>query len=344
MDGENGRRLNTNANVSDNRGEKLTPPFSIVNSERSSISSKTEGERKQGGNGSSPAKISVSPRNAPNVRVEASCRSEKPIVTDSPGSYARDPFVLTESPAIQVMERPKTSDPNTVPTDSPNRWSVDSNDSLFSIHMGNDSFSKDRSLSISGDIGELSLSEAYLPRASPKSGELHQSAETYTSPAAAAAAAAAAKALEEARKVAKEEAKTVECDPPEASISIHSDSNLSRSNDTDPPHEDDKGGRNETFVPPSTSASGCPMGQCLCCGRMSSCCRLPSCSCCHWFRWPSCSSFCISCPSCCSKCRGSTSLCSCCCYSWNRETKRVRSVTSYALMDRSVASSSKHKV
>ncbi|XP_042022038.1 uncharacterized protein LOC121769330 [Salvia splendens] len=132
MDGENGRRLNTNiANLSDNRSEKPTPPFPIVNCERISIS-----ETKQQGNGRSPAKI------AP---VEPSFRLEKPPIADSsPGSFkdvARDPLVLTESPAIQVMERPKDSDPS---TDSPNRWSLDSGDSLFSIHMENDGISKER--------------------------------------------------------------------------------------------------------------------------------------------------------------------------------------------------------
>lgn len=240
MDGENGRRLNTNANVADNRGGKPTP---IVNSERSSISSS-----KQDGNGSSPAKLSVSSHNVPNVRVDPLCRNSKthsPI--DSPGSnVGRDPMVLTESPAIQVMERPKTSDPN---TESPNRWSVDSNDSLFSIHMGSDSFSKDRSLSISGDIGELSLSEAYLPRVSPKSGELHQSGEPYASPAAAAAA-AAAKALDEARKAVKEDVRPVADQPSEASISNRTDSTLSSSNDPNPPNDDNKG-RNEALAPPS---------------------------------------------------------------------------------------------
>ncbi|KAL1539473.1 hypothetical protein AAHA92_28087 [Salvia divinorum] len=262
MGGENGRRLNTNiANLSDNRGKKPTSPYPIVNSERISIS-----ESKQQGNERNPTKTAPAP-------VEPSFRLEKsPTADSSPGSckdVACDPLVLTETPAIQVMERPKTSDPNTVPTDSPNRWSVDSGDSLFSIHMENGSFSKERSLSISGDMGELSLSEAYLPRVSPKSGDLHQSVKSpYTSP-------AAAKAIDEARRVVKEDAEPVadqpKCDPPEASISIHTDSNLSR-----------------------TSESACPVCRCLCCARMCSC------SCVHWFHCPSCSRCCISCPSCCS--------------------------------------------
>ncbi|KAG6396592.1 hypothetical protein SASPL_142745 [Salvia splendens] len=279
MGGENGRRLNIIiANLSDNWGEKPTSPFPIVNCERISIS-----ETKQQGNGRSPAKI------AP---VEPSFRLEKPPIADSsPGSIkdvACDPLVLTESPAIQVMERPKDSDPSAAPTASPNRWSLDSGDSLFSIHMENDGISKERSLSISGDIGELSLSEAYLPRISPKSGELHQSVKSsHTSP-------AAAKAIEKSQRDVKEDVShQPTCDPPEASISIHTDSNLPSSKDSS--------------VPP------------LMC----------SCSCGHWFHWSRCSSCCISCPSCCSKCYFSSSCCSCCCYKQNRQTKRTRPVSSY---------------
>ncbi|XP_047961955.1 uncharacterized protein LOC125206773 [Salvia hispanica] len=298
MGGENGRRLSINiANLSDNWGEKPTSPFPIVNCERISIS-----ETKQQGNGRSPAKIAL---------VEPPFRLEKPPIADSsPGSFkdvARDPLVLTESPAIQVMEWPKDSDPNTAPTDSPNRWSLDSGDSLFSIHMENDGISKERSLSISGDIGELSLSEASLPRISPKSGELHQSVKSsHTSP-------AAAKAIEKSQRDVKEDVShQPTCDPPEAFIRIHTDSNLSR-----------------------TSKSECPICRCLCCARMCSC------SCGHWFHWPRCSSCCISCPSCCSKCYSSSSGC---CYKRNRETKRTRPVSSYVLMGRGVASPRKHKV
>lgn len=246
MDCENGRRLNTNANVLDDRGEKPTPPFSIANSDRSSTSSRTV--TSHGGNGSSPAKISETSHNVA-LRVEASSRSAASAVT-SPESakrssdIAHDSFVLTESPAVQVMERPKPSDPNSA-DDSPNRWSVDSNDSLFSLRMGNDSFTKDHSLSISGEmhgIGELSLSEAYLPRVSSS----HRS-ESRNSP--------SVKAIDETTlKDVKEDSKPgykePNLDPPEASISIHTDSNLSQSSD---PHalNDDSKSRAESFPSPS---------------------------------------------------------------------------------------------
>ncbi|KAG6405607.1 hypothetical protein SASPL_133199 [Salvia splendens] len=228
MAGENGRRL-------DNQNEKPTSPFPVVNSERISIC-----EGKQQENGRSPANISDS----------SSSSLDNSSITDSPGSFnqrsdvARDPFVLTESPAIQVMERPKTSDP-----DSPSQWSVDSGDSLFSIHMESGSFSKEHSLSTSGDIGELSLSDAYLPRrVSPKSEESVDS--SYTS-----SAAAAAKALEEARRAVKEDTKYAAekpKDPPEASSSVPTDQNLSRSN-TPQSHDDSD---NESCVSTSLSVRG----------------------------------------------------------------------------------------
>ncbi|XP_042009372.1 uncharacterized protein LOC121757994 [Salvia splendens] len=317
MAGENGRRL-------DNQNEKPTSPFPVVNSERISIC-----EGKQQENGRSPANISDS----------SSSSLDNSSITDSPGSFnqrsdvARDPFVLTESPAIQVMERPKTSDP-----DSPSQWSVDSGDSLFSIHMESGSFSKEHSLSTSGDIGELSLSDAYLPRrVSPKSEESVDS--SYTS-----SAAAAAKALEEARRAVKEDTKYAAekpKDPPEASSSVPTDQNLSRSN-TPQSHDDSD---NESCVSTSTSESRCPMCQCLWCARMCTCCRWPNCSCGSWFRWPSCSSSCISWPNCCSSsCISCPSCCtnlhrwcstSCCCYGWKRSSR---------FMDRNTGSSSKHKV
>uniref|UniRef100_A0A5B7BAK9 Uncharacterized protein n=1 Tax=Davidia involucrata TaxID=16924 RepID=A0A5B7BAK9_DAVIN len=75
----------------------------------------------------------------------------------------------TQSPNIQVMERPGGYDPSRIPesvfaSKSPaaaNEWSVTSNESLFSIHMGNNSFSKDHALLFGVDLyksGELTKS------------------------------------------------------------------------------------------------------------------------------------------------------------------------------------------
>lgn len=80
----------------------------------------------------------------------------------------------TESPPIQVMERPSGFDPNRIPpsvfvskSPSPMEWSVASNESLFSIHIGNNSFSRDRVPKLSGEL--------------PKSGELEKSRNSHKS-------------------------------------------------------------------------------------------------------------------------------------------------------------------
>lgn len=79
-------------------------------------------------------------------------------------SLSQSPSV-TESPPIQVMERPSGFDPDRIPASvfankspSPMEWSINSNESLFSIHIGNNSFSKDRALMLSRELhksGEL---------------------------------------------------------------------------------------------------------------------------------------------------------------------------------------------
>ncbi|KAG8366447.1 hypothetical protein BUALT_Bualt17G0080700 [Buddleja alternifolia] len=82
------------------------------------------------------------------------------------------------SPHVQVMERaePTVFDPNRIPTSifsrpsTPTEWSVASNESLFSIHIGNNSFSRDHIARINNKSGELL-----------KSGELCRSPEIYQS-------------------------------------------------------------------------------------------------------------------------------------------------------------------
>lgn len=313
MDNENGKRLNTKANVSDEQGETFRPPFSLVSTDTSSSSNTRERETNLEGSGCSNVAL-------PNVLIESTTDySPESIKQGSDVS-----FVLTESPPIQVMERPNKSsfDPNiSARTDSPSRWSVDSNDSLFSIGMGNGSFSKD--VSPSGDVltaaGELSLSEAYLPRL-----QLYQSEEQSKSPA----------AKGDVNEDAVVEPKS------EARISIHTDSNISGSSDiphVPDPHPYQNKTHNEAFGSPATSEAACPMCKCLHCDGMDCCCRWPSCDCCcrwpscccscDWFALPSCSGNCLSCCSCCNnKCCGSILFCACC----NRDTKRSRSISSYA--------------
>lgn len=79
-----------------------------------------------------------------------------------------------KSPPVQTMEQPEGYDPNRIPasvfsTSSPGDWSGASNESLFSIQMGNNSFSKDYAI-LFGKSGEVDWNN---PQSNPfKSGEL----------------------------------------------------------------------------------------------------------------------------------------------------------------------------
>ncbi|KAL9227315.1 hypothetical protein vseg_003017 [Gypsophila vaccaria] len=82
-----------------------------------------------------------------------------------------------ETPPVQVMERPSDASAYRIPSyvfardkvSNPNpEWSIASNDSLFSIHTGNTSFSRDQFSSLLKS-GELST---YTPGDARKSGEL----------------------------------------------------------------------------------------------------------------------------------------------------------------------------
>ncbi|KAL2546627.1 uncharacterized protein Fot_15860 [Forsythia ovata] len=93
---------------------------------------------------------------------------------------------LKQSPPIQVMERPGDFDPHRIPPSvfaipsTPMEWSETSNDSLFSIRIGNNNSSRDQVSRISGDLyrsGELSKSGEIL-----EYGESYQSGELYNSP------------------------------------------------------------------------------------------------------------------------------------------------------------------
>lgn len=67
---------------------------------------------------------------------------------------------VSQSPPLQLMNSPGY-DPNRIPSSifnkpaSPLEWSVASNESLFSIHIGNNSFSKDHAFALSNRSGEL---------------------------------------------------------------------------------------------------------------------------------------------------------------------------------------------
>lgn len=74
-------------------------------------------------------------------------------------------------PPVQTMGRPGTGsgyDPNRIPTSifapkpaNPMEWSVASNESLFSIHMGNNSFSKDNAI-LMGKSQELGKADDFI--------------------------------------------------------------------------------------------------------------------------------------------------------------------------------------
>lgn len=75
----------------------------------------------------------------------------------------------TLSPAIQTMERSGGYDPSRIPSavfdrsksTTPMEWSLASNESLFSIHVGNNSFSREQ-VFMSGKSGELIKSSELL--------------------------------------------------------------------------------------------------------------------------------------------------------------------------------------
>ncbi|PKA63819.1 hypothetical protein AXF42_Ash004828 [Apostasia shenzhenica] len=85
---------------------------------------------------------------------------QSPPVVQTP--VVQSPVV--QSPVVQVMVRSDATDPNRIPSSvftrssasaaSPMEWSVASNESLFSIHMGNTSFSRDH-VFLMGRSGDL---------------------------------------------------------------------------------------------------------------------------------------------------------------------------------------------
>ncbi|KAG6757982.1 hypothetical protein POTOM_038313 [Populus tomentosa] len=125
------------------------------------------------------------------VSIDSSHRSEEnedgssdhaltPTVSDVTCESLAHNMSPKQSPPLQVMERPGGYDPLRIPSSifeknkgtPPMDWSVASNESLFSIHVGNNSFSRDHVLLLgdlgkSGDItksGELIMFSPLPPR------------------------------------------------------------------------------------------------------------------------------------------------------------------------------------
>lgn len=121
--------------------------------------------------------------------ISASPRAGSPLLLSqelAPQIPDWNAFSTMKSPPVQTMGRPTGYDPNRIPVSifSTKKtgnmdWSVASNESLFSIHMGNNSFSRDHAMFL-GKSGELSRIEEwnnspsnlpYVPET--KSGELN---------------------------------------------------------------------------------------------------------------------------------------------------------------------------
>lgn len=101
----------------------------------------------------------------------------------SPGS---DLGILGErqSPPVQVMGRTDVPDPYRIPSSiferskssTPMEWSVTSNESLFSIHVGNSSFSRDHAILLgrSGELGNMPPPISPLAGSSPENMDVGQ--------------------------------------------------------------------------------------------------------------------------------------------------------------------------
>ncbi|KAL6529300.1 hypothetical protein OROGR_014923 [Orobanche gracilis] len=124
------------------------------------------------------------------VSSEALYRLEESLNGSSPGSTSQfsdithesliPQFSPTQSPPIQIMEKNGGFDPNRIPisvfskSSTPTEWSVASNDSLFSIHIGESSFSRDHVLKIDLDLlkSREILKSGELSKSPKRSGEL----------------------------------------------------------------------------------------------------------------------------------------------------------------------------
>lgn len=81
--------------------------------------------------------------------------SVNPTDISLPATPQSDNLDPRQSPPVQVMEKSDPADPNRIPSSvferskstTPMEWSVASNESLFSIHVGNSSFSKENVVS-----------------------------------------------------------------------------------------------------------------------------------------------------------------------------------------------------
>ncbi|KAL4639732.1 hypothetical protein ACB092_03G239100 [Castanea dentata] len=112
-------------------------------------------------------------RDTPHEAIEEETHISTPVSDIGHESVVQQSMSPTQSPKIQVMDRSVGYDPSRIPrsvfetskSTMPMDWSVASNDSLFSLHVGNNSFSKDH-MFLFGDFksGELSKSGELIRR------------------------------------------------------------------------------------------------------------------------------------------------------------------------------------
>ncbi|KAI3976701.1 hypothetical protein MKX01_008559 [Papaver californicum] len=158
-----------------------SPSATSTLSSASSSSSSSSSSLDSPFNESKKHPISVFPANEDSLQQHTSNLSNSngdsidhlELLIDVPSSTS-DSTVISEtspnqSPPIQVMEREEVAPapyriPSTVfarsPSATPVEWSVQSNESLFSIHMGNNSFSADQ-IFLMGRSGELGMPGDY---------------------------------------------------------------------------------------------------------------------------------------------------------------------------------------
>ncbi|EYU28867.1 hypothetical protein MIMGU_mgv1a010940mg [Erythranthe guttata] len=153
-----------------------------------------------------PSPNSESKTTFPNLTQAPSTKMKNSMSRTKPFTGWKNPYTAPRNPPhnslTSLMERPGDFDPNRIPSSifsrpsTPTEWSVASNDSLFSIHIGNNSFSRDHVSRIGVDLyrsgelqksGELSKSEelcqteeSYKPWELFQSQELFQSTEVLT--------------------------------------------------------------------------------------------------------------------------------------------------------------------
>ena len=118
-------------------------------------------------NSSFPNPNTDTPHEAIEEETDISSNRSTPVSDVGHESVAQQSMSPTQSPKIQVMDRSVGYDPSRIPrsvfetskSTTPMDWSVASNDSLFSLHIGNNSFSKDR-MFLLGDFKSDELSKS----------------------------------------------------------------------------------------------------------------------------------------------------------------------------------------